>query len=432
MLQLTSWLTCPVKMVQVAVLVALGLQSTSQELESFSLTEAYQSAEANFPLVKQKLLFKETEQLLVKNLQTMLLPQLSLSGQASYQSDVTRVDIPIPGVKVPSQQKDQYRVVAELSQLIYDGGQLSAQKNLQLLNTSLDESRLEIDIYQFKQRISQLFFNILYQDALLKQTGLLIQDIQTGISKVTPQVEQALILRSNLLVLEVQLLQNRQREIEINAMRKGLTDALALLTNRPVGERTRFLMPSPVQQNDSAIHRPELKFFQQQTSASEAQLKLIDSRVRPRISFFVQGGYGRPALNLLSDKFEPYYITGLRFNWSISSLYNKAREKQLVDISNQSVTLQTENFLLSTKTQLKQMSAEIAKYRELVATDRQIIDLRNRITESAKMQLENAVITSNDYLREINAADLARQALVTHQLQLLQAEISYQVTTGKF
>jgi outer membrane protein TolC len=432
MLQLTNWLKYSVKIGQLAVFVVFGHHASSQELATFSLDEAYQSAEANFPLVKQKRLYRESEQLTLRNLNTSLLPQLNVSGQASYQSDVTRVDIPIPGVKVPSQQKDQYKIVADVGQVIYDGGQLNAQRQLQQLNTSVDESRLDIDIYQFKQRISQLFFNILYQDALLKQTGLLIQDIQIGINKVKPQVEQALILRSNLLVLEVQLLQNRQREIEIRSMRKGLTDALALLTNRPVGENTKFVIPSPVIASDSNIQRPELKLFQQQTRAIEGQLKLIDSRIRPRLSFFLQGGYGRPALNVFSNKFDPYYITGLRFNWSIGNLYNRAREKKLVEISNQSINLQTENFLLNTRSQLRQISAEILKYRQLVAADMQIIDLRGRINESAKLQLENAVITSNDYLREINAADLARQALITHQLQLLQAEINYQVTLGNF
>jgi len=41
------------------------------------------------------------------------------------------------------------------------------------------------------------------------------------------------------------------------------------------------------------------------------------------------------------------------------------------------------------------------------------------------------VITANDYLREVNAEDLARQNLITHQIQLLQAQINYQTISGK-
>jgi len=53
------------------------------------------------------------------------------------------------------------------------------------------------------------------------------------------------------------------------------------------------------------------------------------------------------------------------------------------------------------------------------------------VTDAAKAQLENGVITANDFLKEVNAEDLARQSLITHQVQLLQAQINYQTILGK-
>jgi outer membrane protein TolC len=53
------------------------------------------------------------------------------------------------------------------------------------------------------------------------------------------------------------------------------------------------------------------------------------------------------------------------------------------------------------------------------------------VKEAAIAQLQNGVITANDYLREVNAEDQARQSLISHQIQLLQAEINYQTTLGK-
>ena len=67
----------------------------------------------------------------------------------------------------------------------------------------------------------------------------------------------------------------------------------------------------------------------------------------------------------------------------------------------------------------------------LINTDQAIIDLRNSVKNAARAQLENGVITSNDYLREVNAEDQARQTLIVHQLQLLQAQINYQNILGK-
>jgi hypothetical protein len=80
---------------------------------------------------------------------------------------------------------------------------------------------------------------------------------------------------------------------------------------------------------------------------------------------------------------------------------------------------------------LKQQQSDIDKYAQLVATDNGIIQLRKQVTDAAKAQLENAVITANDYLIQVNAEDQARQALILHQLQLRQAQINYAISTGK-
>ncbi|MEJ0031433.1 MAG: hypothetical protein WDO15_14130 [Bacteroidota bacterium] len=40
------------------------------------------------------------------------------------------------------------------------------------------------------------------------------------------------------------------------------------------------------------------------------------------------------------------------------------------------------------------------------------------------------MITANDYLRELNAEDQARQNLSLHQVQLLMTEYNYLATTG--
>ena len=67
---------------------------------------------------------------------------------------------------------------------------------------------------------------------------------------------------------------------------------------------------------------------------------------------------------------------------------------------------------------------------QLVNTDQEIIELRIKVKDAAKAQLENGVITANDYLLEVNAEDKARRSYITHQLQLLQAKINYKTISG--
>lgn len=426
---LTKWLNKMVKTGMFLILLFPFLLSAQEN--KLSLEEAFNLAERNYPLIHQKDLIKQSEKLSLQNLNTNFLPQLTVSGQASYQSDVTKVNIPIPGVSIPSQSKDQYKAVGEVDQLLYDGGLTKGKKNIQQLNSSVEENKLAVELYNVKARINQLYFSILYQDQLLVQTDLVLKDIQVGIDKVKPQVENGVALRSNLQLLQAQLLQTQQRAIEIKAARRGLADALSLLINQPVSEATQLQLPAEYSNIDTTLNRPELKLYESQSSLIAGQEQLIHARNLPKATAFFQGGYGKPGLNMLSNDFKTFYITGVRLNWSLGSLYNNKRDKQLVKVNQQTVDLQKQVFVLNTESQLKQQQSDINKYAQLVATDNGIIQLRKSVTDAAKAQLENGVITVNDYLTQVNAEDVARQALILHQLQLRQAQINYAISTGK-
>jgi outer membrane protein TolC len=178
------------------------------------------------------------------------------------------------------------------------------------------------------------------------------------------------------------------------------------------------------------INRPEMKLFSYQDSLIKTQDQLISVKNRPRTSLFVQGGYGRPGLNMLKNSFDAYYIAGIRFNWSLGNFYTSRRERELLTVNQRMVDVQKDVFVLNTNTQLKQQEAELKKMQQLIASDKQLIDMRVRIKEAANAQLENGVITANDYIREVNQEGLARLSLITHELQMLQAQINYQTLTG--
>ncbi|MEO6330455.1 MAG: TolC family protein [Ginsengibacter sp.] len=430
MSHLVILLSKPICKILVLVII-LSFGKVSAQKTQLTLDEAYQLSRKNYPVTRQKDLIRQTEQLNIENLNTAFLPQVNFNGQVSYQSDVTRVNISLPGIKVPSQTKDQYRATADVNQLIFDGGVTREQKKMELLNSAAEGSNVEVELYALKNRVNQLYFNILYQDKLLKQAELLLKDIQLGINKVKPQVENGTVLRSNLQILQAQYLQTAQRVIEISHTRKGLTDALSLLINQPVTENTELQIPLFQSAIDTTLNRREVKFYEDQSRLIAGREKLTDAKNLPKASAFIQGGYGKPGLNMLSNKFDPFYIAGLRLNWAIGGLYNAKRDKQLINISRQRVSIQKETFVLNTLSNLEQQGAEISRYADLVSSDKAIIEIRNKISEAAKAQLENAVISANDYLREINAEDQARQAMATHSLQLLQAQINYQIISGK-
>ncbi len=408
-----------------------GLLS-AQELTRLDLQQAYSLAQKNYPVAKQKDLIKKTADISIENLQKGFLPQVSLNGQATYQSAVTEVPIKIPAFTFEPLSKDQYKLVADVNQLIYDGGATKEQKVLQQLTAFVEDQKVEVELYKLKERINQVFLGILYLDEQLRQVDLVKADIQTGIKRIEAQVRNGTAFKSNLNMLKAELLKADQRAIETGSSKKGLVDALALFLGQPLSENVQLEKPkmSSVSINEEII-RPELKLYNEQSKLIGQQDRLITAKNLPKAGLFAQGGYGRPGLDMLKNEFETYYLGGVRLNWSLGGLYTKKREREQVEVNKKIVDIQRETFLLNTNTQLIQERSEIEKLRKLVESDNEIIDLRKSVTDAAKAQLENGVITASDFLEEVNAEDQARQALITHQLQLLQAQINYQTISGK-
>ena len=405
---------------------------SAQTVDKLTLSQTYDLAQKNYPVIKQKALVEQTANITIENLQKGFLPQLTVNGQATYQSDVTGFNISFGGVNIQAPDKDQYKVVGDLNQLIYDGGVIRQQKVAAHLNADVQQQQVEVELYQLKDRVNQVYLSILFLDEEIKQANLTKQDILSGIKRVAVQVKNGVALRSGLNQLQAQLLQNDQRTIELKETRKGLIQTLALFLNQSLNEEAIVFERPVVNVNaDSSISRPELKLYNDQSSLALHQSKLITSKNLPRVSLFAQGGYGKPGLDFLKNESVWFYTGGVRFTWPFGGLYTIKKEKQQTEVNKEMIDVQKETFILNTNTTLKKQWSEIEKYIQIEGRDEEIIDLRQQVKKASLAQLENGVITADDYLRMVNEEDQARQSLIIHQIQLLQAQINYLTTLGK-
>ena len=74
--------------------------------------------------------------------------------------------------------------------------------------------------------------------------------------------------------------------------------------------------------------------------------------------------------------------------------------------------------------------AEIRKIEEMISRDLQIIELREKISKSTSSQLDNGVITSTEYLTELNAESKSKLYLQAHKIQMVKAKLDYKATIG--
>jgi outer membrane protein TolC len=418
------------KIILLFLLALIFRPATPRAQESFLLDSALAEAGRHYPAVRDKEWIRQQEQLALAQLKTQWLPQVQLNGQASYQSDVTRLPVSLPGVTIDPLSKDQYRAVADISQLIYDGGVMKSQRALQQQESQTDQSKVEVELQQLKERLSQYFLGVVLMDAQRKQAGLVMKDIETGMQKIQIQIQEGVAFRSNYDVLKAEWLKADQRLLDIQSSREALIDLISLYIGRKLDSSVHFTAIAPGDFIANEIKRPELRLFEQQRLLTGTREQLIKARTRPKLQLYAQGGYGRPGLNMLNNEFDLFYIGGVRFNWQISSLYTLKKERQQQATVRRRIDVQEDLFRQQTDARLIQEAAAIKKLEQLMERDREIIRLRESITKAASAQLENSVITANDYLREINAEDQARQALLLHEAQWLQARINYQIISG--
>jgi outer membrane protein TolC len=415
----------------ISLLFVVG-NSTAQALQQISLPQVQEWAANHFPLLKQKALARQAALANNSTLSNNYLPQVTFGAQATWQSAVTEVPVRIPGFAPEPLSRDQYRATLDVNQLVYDGGLNKQQKLMNELQALLKEEEVNVSLQQLKDKINGLYLNILLLDKQRQQNALVLKDLDAGLQKVEAQVKNGTAYRSNLALLQSEKLKAQQRDIELRSDREGLIDVLSLYTNQNIAPQATLSTPAaPGLFAEDDITRPELQYYKLRDSLAQQQTTLIDGRLRPSISLFANSGYGLPGLNMLKNEFAPFVTTGVRLRWNISGFYSSKKERELADITRRDVQAQTENFLLNTKSQLRQQQASIQKLQQLIGTDQEIVQLKTQVKEAAAAQLEHGVITASDYLREVNAEDQARQMQMLHQLQLLQALLNYSTIAGK-
>ena len=413
------------------LLLALGFLSTPA-FGQLNIDQCQEKARKNYPQIKQYSLIEQTGAYNISNANKGYLPQLSFSAQATYQSDVTEIPASLgqilsqltgQNVTIASMSKDQYKMVAELQQTIWDGGMISSQKEQIKATTELEKQKLEVDLYTIKERVNQIFFGILALNEQKVQIDLLQKELQTNYEKIKAYMQNGVANQADLDMIRVEQLKVKQKKAELNAIQPSYREMLAVM----IADTTALTaaLEKPVFDTDMSrefgIKRPELKLFDAQTSLFASQEKMIRAGNLPKLGVFGQGGYGNPGLNMFNPGFTPYYILGAKLTWNFSGLYSQGNHLQKIALNKQTVASQKETFLFNTNLKVVNAQNEIAKIKEQIKSDDEIIALRKNIKKAAEVKVENGTLTVTDLIREINAESTAIQDKALRQIQLSMA-----------
>jgi len=387
-----------------------------------TLDDCQKKAQENYPVIKRYGLIEQSKQYNLSNAAKAYLPQLQISAKATYQSDVVTLPIHLPGITIPSIPKDQYQAVVDLSQVVWDGGAIRSQKQVIQAGSEVESRQLDVEMYALEDRVNQIYFGILMFNNRLEQNRIFMDDLERSYQTIADYLANGIANQADLDAVRVEQLNAEQTQTQLQSTRKAYMEMLSIMIGEPISPDTVFTKPnSDLSALSPTVNRPELLLFDAQKELFDSQKAVIKSSYIPKIGVFIQGGIGRPGLNMLSSKWDPFYIGGVRLSWNLSSLYTKDNDLRKIETDKNTADTQRELFMYNIHLTENRQNEDIQRIRDLMKQDGEIIALRENIRKAAEAKVANGTGTVTDLMREMTLEDLARQSKAAHEIDLLTA-----------
>ena len=121
----------------------------------YTIGQLYEWAIENAAITRGMALTEQNSDLQTRIASVANYPQISINGQSTYQSDVTSLPIKIPNINVQETSKDQYKLVLDVQQLIYNGGIVTLQKKIVRSNADSEKQQTLVEQAKLRDRILQ-------------------------------------------------------------------------------------------------------------------------------------------------------------------------------------------------------------------------------------------------------------------------------------
>jgi len=414
-------------------LTLLFFQTEVIASDTLRLVDCYKSAERKYPLSKKIRQEEAAEELRQGILTSYFLPQVSLTGKATYQSQLLELPFTVPGAEPIDFYKDNYEVALNVEQLVFDGGAVAAQKDIVELENEYVAQSVAVDIYALHEKINDAYFNILLADARKSSLELLKEELEAKLEIIVSQVRNGISTESNADILKAELLKTEQQLLETAVEREAAGKVLGEYVGFKITKYTTFGLPNPAYSpNKSAKKsRPEYQRFELSRELLEGYDGLYSSEYYPKITGFFQCAYGRPSLNVFETDLKGYYIAGVQAKWTLWNWQKTGREREILQVQKRITETEEETFSKNIAVAAHKSQSQVKKLGALLKTDREIITLRERIAKHASSKLDNGLITATDYLTDLNAKIQAKLTMDIHQIQLVKAKVQYLTIIGE-
>jgi outer membrane protein TolC len=418
---------------------ALGLLASPASAQDTLRVERLQEAALqNDPRTAQAKLLREASDLRLEVIGADRLPQLSMHGQATHQSDVTRPTFGVPGITVPDFPKDRWQTTLDVEQRLYDGGDVARRRELEEARHAESEAALRVTLYQLRSDVNSAFFSAFLLEKRAAEYQALVGDLEARLTAVRARVEAGTALGKDAAEIEAERVRAELQRDEAQASRRAALATLADLAGQAIDTATVLALTQSEPEREypglAAVaalrRRPEFEQLERSRLRLDREIAYTVTENRPRLYAFGQAGVGLPGLDQFRTSSDAFWQAGVKVEWRPWTWRSAGRtaaayrlQQQIVATEEQALGRQLARSVL---TDLE----DIGRLKAALADDERIVTLRAEVERQSRAQFDEGAITTPDYVEARTDVVEARLTLERHRVELARARARYRTTLG--
>lgn len=427
-------------MLRLYLLLVLSLFVSVQMSAQVTLEECIALAEENYPIISKYDLLEQTKEVNLSNINKGWLPQINLYGQGTVQNDTPSLPesltniINQTGTNIAGLNEWQYRIGADISQNIWDGGTSKVHRKIERTEDAERQAAIDVQLYAVRERVEDLYFGILLMDAQIEQVKNMQLLLQSNLDKLRIMQSNGTAMQSDVDMVEAEYLGTVQQLTQAESASQSYRNVLGLFMGKSiVGQK--LVKPEAFIPQDMMPSRPELKYFEKQLQTNEARNASITANMMPKIGLFAQLYYGYTGFdyfeNMMNRNPSFNILAGVKLSWNIGALYNKKNDRMKLKLSSDNINVERDIFLFNINLQSRSQLDHIDELKAVIKNNDRIVELRTNVRKAAESQLDNGVIDATALLTKLTDEKQARLTAAYHEIQLLQSIYELKYTLNK-
>ncbi|MCU0616682.1 MAG: TolC family protein [Gemmatimonadaceae bacterium] len=422
--------------VLVCALAAPALLRAQSRPDTIHLGDLYPLAEAHDPRAAQLPLLRQQANARRETIRRELLPALSVNGSAQYLSDVASVGT-LPGIGPVGPLNHQYDAYLTIREPIVDFSR-PARDRVERERLTEAEAGVRATLYGQRAAVNEAYFAVLQRRTQQRVLEAAIADLSARRNAAQLRVTSGAALASEALVIDAELVRRRQALADAASEERIALQQLSQLIGRPISPEIPLAVPQPAESRIAADtarplarQRPEYTQFDRSRAVLEARESAVGGMDRPRLALVTRTGYGRPGLNALGREFDSYISTGLQLEWTPWNWGASRRSREELRASANIIRTNEAAFTRAVERASLADRQRLDALQRLLATDDDVVALRERILAEARLRHDEGEMAAADYVTRANDLLIAQLDRETRRIRIAEVHIRYLTTIGQ-